>query len=111
MSANGNGGDPEPFHKPFESLTELDVSHNSIRQISEKIMDLKSLEILNLEHNSLFSLPRSLASLSRLQSLKIHSSKVAVLPQKLPPCLVRLTVCQMRIDVESEVCFFQFFQF
>ncbi|XP_043201165.1 DISP complex protein LRCH3-like isoform X1 [Amphibalanus amphitrite] len=65
------------------SLEELDVHHNCIRGIPERIHQLRNLTILNLSRNQLTFLPPALCALPRLEVLIVSYNKLVSLPEEI----------------------------
>ena len=64
-------------------LVELDLSSNSISELSSQIKCLHGLQILKLSWNSLIALPDELCSLGNLQVLAVEFNKLTYLPQNI----------------------------
>ncbi|XP_044743724.1 leucine-rich repeat-containing protein 40-like isoform X2 [Chrysoperla carnea] len=72
----------------------LDLSSNTISEISKDIQLLEDLVYLNLHDNCLTKLPEEIGNLSKLAKLDLSRNKIAVFP--IPLCkLVELTTLNM----------------
>ena len=98
------------FQTNFHYLTELDVSYNQIRSISEyTLQNTPSLEALSLSHNELTTLP-DLRILTKLRSLSLsYNSIEAVADQILPSSLKILNLRGNRIR-SIDTAFFELHQ-
>ncbi|XP_024379499.1 plant intracellular Ras-group-related LRR protein 6 [Physcomitrium patens] len=85
------GGSEEKWWEVVE-IHKLDISHNSIAAISDRLGDIGSLTFLNLSHNQLSFLPPAIGNLSLLKILDISGNSVVELPSELGflTALVRL---------------------
>ena len=98
------------FKINFRYLTELDVSYNQIRSISEyTLQNTPSLEALSLSHNEFTTLP-DLRYLTKLRSLSLsHNSIEAVVDPILPSSLKILSLRGNRIK-SIDTVFFELYQ-
>jgi Leucine-rich repeat (LRR) protein len=65
------------------SLTQLDLSNNSINYLSESIWNLTVLNTLSLDNNTLSELPSSIWNLSSLQELRVSNNQLSSLPSEI----------------------------
>ncbi|XP_065073259.1 leucine-rich repeat-containing protein 40 isoform X2 [Ochlerotatus camptorhynchus] len=63
------------------TLTNLDLSSNSLTCISENVKNLADLTVLNLQDNALTSLPDGIGCLTKLTKLNISRNKLTELPE------------------------------
>ena len=71
------------FIKRFETLQVLNVSHNNLTKISDKIYHLHSLKELYLGFNKLSSFPPKFFKLTQLQVIDIQSNSFSFFPNDL----------------------------
>ena len=65
----------------ISSVTALDLQHNRIENISDKILILKKLRFLNLSNNLLTEIPPVLFRLPSLKSLIITGNQITTIPE------------------------------
>ncbi|XP_062557364.1 leucine-rich repeat-containing protein 40 isoform X1 [Armigeres subalbatus] len=63
-----------------KTLTNLDLSSNSLTCISENVKNLADLTVLNLQDNALISLPDGIGCLTKLTKINISRNKLTELP-------------------------------
>lgn len=69
--------------KVFKHLTKLDLSHNEIIDVSEKIVELKSLHYLDLSFNRLVHLSEKIANMEGLVALNLEENPFDLLPPEI----------------------------
>lgn len=63
-----------------DSLVNLDLSNNNIRELPFSIGKLNKLEILNVNSNNLVKLPYSFGKLRKLQELRVANNEISYFP-------------------------------
>ena len=88
------------FYSNLKNLEVLDLSHNVIGKISEKITEFQSLKILNLNDNFLSVLPPYLKDLKSLEELYLNNNKIELIPTSIEffPSLKILDLSQNSIE-------------
>lgn len=76
------GGSDEKWWEVVE-IHKLDISHNNIAAISDRLGDIGSLTFLNLSHNQLTFLPPAIGNLALLKTLDVSGNSIVELPSEL----------------------------
>ncbi|KAL1508935.1 hypothetical protein ABEB36_003751 [Hypothenemus hampei] len=64
------------FPIKFNSITNLNLSHNQITKLPRECAELNNLEILDISYNSFMSLPHCLFKMPKLRSLKANDNYI-----------------------------------
>jgi Leucine-rich repeat (LRR) protein len=67
---------PPKFAVKFNSITDLNLSHNQMSKLPDEIADLGSLERLDISHNTFISLPSCIFKISKLQQLNASNNHI-----------------------------------
>ncbi|XP_065643607.1 leucine-rich repeat-containing protein 40 isoform X2 [Hydra vulgaris] len=81
------------------TLSELDISHNKISNISDSVNLLTKLVFLDLSHNVLSSLPSSISQLEHLLELVLSFNKYS----SIPPCLFKCKKLQTLLLSNNQI--------
>jgi len=72
----------------LESLTELFLFHNSIKEIPPEIKGLKNLYLLDVSYNVLRTIPKEIGDLKKLNELDLSmNGSIKEIPQEIGKCL------------------------
>ncbi len=66
----------------IDTLKDLDLSHNKIENLPDKISEMINLESLNLSWNMIQELPRSIGNLRKLQAIELSINNIGGLPDE-----------------------------
>ena len=88
------------FYSHLKYLESLNLSHNVIGEISNKITNLQNLKVLNLSDNFISVLPSFLKDLKYLEELLLNNNKIEFIPTSIQffPSLKILNICQNNIE-------------
>ena len=84
----------------LKNLESLDLSHNVIGKISQKITNLQNLKILNLSDNFISALPPFLKDIKNLEELYLNNNKIELIPSSIQffPSLKILNISENNIE-------------
>ncbi|KAI4292471.1 hypothetical protein PAPHI01_1745 [Pancytospora philotis] len=89
---------PDAFYS-LTSLKKLDLAHNLLSAVSERVARMDGLEALSLRNNLLESLPNELFSLASLRTLDISGNRIRDIPcTGINATLESLTMRGMELD-------------
>ena len=88
------------FYSHLKYLESLNLSHNVIGEISNKITNLQKLKILNLSDNFISILPHYLKDIKNLEELYLNNNKIEFIPTSIQffPSLKILNISQNNIE-------------
>jgi Leucine-rich repeat (LRR) protein len=66
-----------------ENLTQIDISHNSIKTLKVEICNMNELVQLNVSHNCISTIPNKICQLTKLESLNCAHNRISHFPESL----------------------------
>jgi len=66
-----------------ENLTQIDISHNSIKILKAEICNMNELVQLNFSHNCISTIPNKICQLTKLESLNCAHNRISHFPESL----------------------------